>query len=140
MDKPEHFEMADGIAVFRPAGCISQQQAVQGVTSAIAFAREQGVKKLLVDITGITGLQPPSLASRYNMMHEWAGAARGRVCVAMVARPEMIDPQKFGVTVASNIGMVADVFEVEEEALAWLRGAGAPPAQVGQAPEHTTGA
>ena len=41
--------------------------------------------------------------------------------VAVVTYPEMIDPQKFGVTVATNIGFVSDVFTSEEEALTWLR-------------------
>ena len=41
--------------------------------------------------------------------------------VAVVTYPEMIDPEKFGVTVASNIGFVSDVFTSEAEALTWLR-------------------
>jgi hypothetical protein len=39
----------------------------------------------------------------------------------MVARPEMIDPEKFGVTVGRNNGLVCDVFPSEPEAEAWLR-------------------
>ena len=39
----------------------------------------------------------------------------------MVARAEMIDPQKFGVTVAENLGLITDVFTLQAEALAWLR-------------------
>ena len=35
---------------------------------------------------------------------------------------EMIDPGKFGVIVARNAGMNADVFADEPEALAWLVG------------------
>ena len=46
--------------------------------------------------------------------------------MAMVLRPEYIDPQKFGITVALNRRLIADVFELEEPALAWL-GSGAPP-------------
>ena len=41
--------------------------------------------------------------------------------VAIVAPPEMIDPEKIGVTVATNIGFVSEVFTSEEEALTWLR-------------------
>ena len=52
-------------------------------------------------------------------MREWARAAGGAVRLAMVARPEMIDPQKFGVTVAANIGLNADVSTSDEEALHW---------------------
>jgi hypothetical protein len=38
----------------------------------------------------------------------------------MVARAEMIDPQKFGVTVAALRGLVSNVFTTEVEARAWL--------------------
>jgi hypothetical protein len=46
----------------------------------------------------------------------------------MVARAELIDPQKFGVTVSANRGLVSNIFTTEGEALAWLdakRGPGA---------------
>ncbi|MEP6634023.1 MAG: hypothetical protein ABJA62_07410 [Luteimonas sp.] len=39
----------------------------------------------------------------------------------MVARRETIDPQKFGVVVASNFGLHTNVFETEAEAMAWIR-------------------
>ena len=121
MSKPEHFEIADDHAVFRPTGQVSLQQAVQLVTSAITFAREQRVRKLMAVTTGLSGFKPPDLATRYIFIRAWARAAGGDVCIAVVARPEMIDPQRFGVTVAANSGLVGDVFESEEEALVWLR-------------------
>jgi hypothetical protein len=34
----------------------------------------------------------------------------------------MIDPQKFGHTVAANIGFIAEVFTAGEDALIWLQG------------------
>jgi hypothetical protein len=37
-----------------------------------------------------------------------------------VTRPERIDPQRFGITVAANIGSVIEVFTSEEDALKWL--------------------
>jgi hypothetical protein len=55
------------------------------------------------------------------MMTRWAAAAQGLVKVAVVTKPEMIDAQKFGVTVAANHGLALDVFTSEEEALAWLQ-------------------
>jgi len=39
-----------------------------------------------------------------------------------VARPELIDPEKFGRTVAANIGFATEVFTTEQEALLWLQG------------------
>ena len=38
----------------------------------------------------------------------------------MVLRPEMMDPQKFEVTVAGNRGLVGNVFDSEKDALGWL--------------------
>jgi hypothetical protein len=50
----------------------------------------------------------------------WADEASGGVRLAMVARAEMIDPEKFGVTVAANRGLVSNIFTTELEARAWL--------------------
>jgi hypothetical protein len=90
------------------------------VAAAVALARERHVRSLLVNVSRLTGFKPPSLIDRYHFMHEWARAAGGSVRIAMVARPELIDPQKFGVTVGANIGLTSDVFTSEEEALRWL--------------------
>jgi len=42
------------------------------------------------------------------------------VKVAMIGRPELMDTEKFEVTVASNRGLSGNVFDSEQEALAWL--------------------
>jgi hypothetical protein len=102
------------------------EAAAELVTVALAHARAQGIKELLVNATGITGFPPPTLSERYFIVDNWARVVRGAVRVALVLRPEYIDPQKFGVTVALNRRLTADVFELEEPALAWL-GSGAPP-------------
>jgi hypothetical protein len=123
---PNHFEVVDGRGFFRPIGHMSLEPAVELVTVALAHARAHSIKELLVNATGLTGFPPPSLSERYFIVENWARVARGAVRVAMVLRPEYIDPQKFGVTVALNRRLVADVFELEAPALAWL-GSGAPP-------------
>jgi hypothetical protein len=120
MSKLKHFETLKERAVFRPTGQVSIGQAVKLVTEAIDFARSLNIPKLLVDITNLTGFDPPDVAMRYFIIHEWAHAAGGRIRVAIVARPEMIDHQKFGTTVAANAGFVADSFTTEEDALIWL--------------------
>jgi hypothetical protein len=50
----------------------------------------------------------------------FAQAARSAVKLALVVRPEMMDPDKFEVTVAKNRWLVGDVFDSEKDALAWL--------------------
>jgi hypothetical protein len=120
MSEPEDIELAGDLAFFRPIGQVSVEQAMQLVTSAIVFAKEQRIHKLLVDISGL-GFPSPDLAARYFCSREWARAASKELRLALVARPAVIDPERFGVTVARNSGLVADVFLSEEEALAWLK-------------------
>lgn len=120
MNKPEHFEIKEGHAVFRPTGDVSLEDGVRLVTSAIAFAREHQIKKLLVVTTGLTGFKAPSLSDRYFLFREAARAAQGAVSISLVVRPELIDPERLGMLVAKNAGLRIDVFASEGEALAWL--------------------
>jgi hypothetical protein len=113
-------EIFEDYAVFRPTGRVSLERAIDVVRTAIASARECRIGKLLVDTSGLTGFEPPSIAHRYFFFHDWARAAEREVRLALVVRPELIDPQKFGRTVAANAGFITDVFTTEEEALAWL--------------------
>jgi hypothetical protein len=124
MSELQDFEMVGDHAEYRPTRDLSLDQATRLITSGIAFARERQVKKLMAVTLGLTGFQPPNIIQRYFFIHEWAKASGYSVQVAVVAYPEMIDPQKFGVTVAFNIGFASDVFTSEEEALTWLQSAG----------------
>ena len=120
MDKPKDFEAMEGHAVFRPTGQYSLHAAAQLITSAIAYSCEHNVRKLLIDITGLTGFEPPNLADRYFFFREWARAGEGRVYVAFVSGPEMIDPEKIGILIGENAGLRSDAFTSEKQALAWL--------------------
>jgi hypothetical protein len=121
MNPAEKFETVAGFAAFRPVAEVTSEQAIQLVAAAIGSARAQGIPKLLIVTNGLTGFAPPSLGIRYFFAHKWADAGKGQVSVAMVARPEMIDPQKFGAVVANSAGLRNDVFTSETEAIAWLR-------------------
>ena len=90
------------------------------VTAALAYARVHGIKELVVNASSLTGFKSPSLSKRYFMVEKWARVNDGAVRLAMVVRPEMIDPQKFGVTVAVNRRLTGDLFESEVAAVAWL--------------------
>jgi len=118
----EYFSVIGDRAEFRPRGEVSLAQGTGLIKKAIARTRELGLRNLLVNATQLTGFASPSLASRFHFVHEWADAAKGAVRVACVSRPELIDPRKFGVLVASNIGLQGDVFLTEEEAIQWLDG------------------
>jgi hypothetical protein len=121
MNKLEHFEIMEDYAVFRSTGQVSLEQATKLVSSAIAFACEHQIRKLLVVTINLTGFEPPDIATRYFFHRDWAHAAQGRVCVALVARPEIFDFEKIGVIIDETAGFQCDGFTSEDEALAWLK-------------------
>jgi hypothetical protein len=116
----QRLEVLDGYCRFNPRGVVSLVEAVELVTHAIGFCRDKKIPRLLVNVTGLTEFSTPNLVDRYLMVEEWAREARGIVMVAMVAAPELIHPEKFGVKVAADHGMTGEVFTSEREALEWL--------------------
>jgi hypothetical protein len=120
VQRPCRLEVNAGVAQFRPQGTRTLTEAVALVTVAIAFCREPRVIALLVDTTGLAGVAVPSLVDRFLMAEEWALEGKGMAVVALVARQENIHPQKFGMRVAADFGMVSDIFTSEADALKWL--------------------
>ena len=120
MKAPEHFEVLEGYCSYRLSGHGRLAEAASKVIEVITFAREQGTRKLLIDTTRWTGHKSPDTVERYQFAQIFAEAAGPAVKLAMVVRPEMMDPDKFEVTVAKNRGLVGNVFDSEKDALAWL--------------------
>jgi hypothetical protein len=120
LDEPNGFILEGRHGLYRPVGSFSFDEAVARVRAAIAVACSNQVGDLLVDTTALTGFPSPDTFQRFLAAVEWADEARGRLRLAMVARAEMIDPQKFGVTVVSNRGLVSNIFTTAAEARAWL--------------------
>jgi hypothetical protein len=122
----EHLAVIEGVCQFRPRGECSLVEAVDLINHAIAYCRDQRVAKLLVNGTGLVGLSVPSLVDRFLMVEEWAQKAKSMVVVVLVIQAEYIHPQKFGVKVAADFGLVADVYTSETDALEWLSSAANP--------------
>ena len=120
MEELEGFATNGHRGHYRPAGSVSFDQAVTHVRAAIAAARWKELTELLVDTTAWTGFASPDTFQRFLAAVAWAEEARGSLRLAMVARPEMIDPRKFGVTVAANRGLESNIFPTEAEARDWL--------------------
>jgi hypothetical protein len=120
MKAPEHFEVMEGYSCYRLSGHGPLEEAASKVIEVITFAREQRMRNLLIDTTGWNGHKSPDTLERYYVAQAFAEAARCEVKVAMVVRPEMMDPDKFEVMVAKNRGLVGNVFDSEKDALAWL--------------------
>jgi len=94
--------------------------AVELVTHAIEYCRARRIRKLLVDVTAVSGFPAPTQVERFLMIEDWVNAAQGMVVVAMVAPAEFIDPRRFGVGVAQETGLNTQVFASEAEAASWL--------------------
>jgi len=116
----EYLEVTESHCRFLPPNTVSMVESVELMTRAIAFCREQKIRKLLVDGSGLTQLTPPTLVDRFLMVEDWARAARGMVIVAMVWPPKLIHPQKFGIRVAADLGLRGDVFISKNAAMACL--------------------
>ena len=95
-------------------------EAASKIIEAITFSREQGLRNLLIDTTNWTGHESPTTLERFIVAEKFTEAARAAVKLAMVVRPEMMDPDKFEVMVATNRGLVGNVFDSDKDALAWL--------------------
>jgi len=95
MKAPENFEFMDGYCCYRLSGHGPLAEAASKVIEVIAFTREQRMRNLLIDTTGWTGHKSPGTLERYTFAQAFAEAARCQVKVAMVLRPEMMDPDKF---------------------------------------------
>ena len=127
MRMPEHLEVVEGICRFHPLGECSLLEAVDLIGSAIGYCRNRRIAKLLVNGTGLVGVSVPTLVDRFLMVEEWAQKASGLVVVVLVVDAKYIHPEKFGVKVAADFGLMCDVYDSEPRALKWLSSV-APPA------------
>jgi hypothetical protein len=114
------FEKVGRRGFYRPEGKVTFERAVEMVAEAMALARSLGLADLLVNTQGLSGFAPPSIFARHALAVKWAEAAGSGLHVAMVARAELIDPEKIGVLMAQNRGVSGDVFTTEVAAIAWL--------------------
>ncbi|HEX7260623.1 MAG TPA: hypothetical protein VF258_02315, partial [Luteolibacter sp.] len=87
-------------ARFVPVGQASLSEATDLIGAAIRCAVEHNIRRLLVNITGLAGLGDPNAFDRYLSNEQFVKDSKRGVKMAMVARPELVDRDKFGVTVA----------------------------------------
>jgi hypothetical protein len=78
------------------------------------------MNRLLFNVTGLTGIPIPSLVDRFLMIEEWAQASKGMVLLVLVVHAEYIHPEKLGVRIAADFGLIADIFTSEIDAFKWL--------------------
>ena len=114
------FEHIGTRAYFRPTGQVTLDGAIKLFAEAIRAARALHLADMLVDATRLSGLGNPDAFARYALGTSWAVEAGSQLCVAVVARPEVVDSQKLGAVVAQNRHAIGNVFVREDEAIRWL--------------------
>jgi hypothetical protein len=121
MERLNHFEVVECTAYYRPVGKVSFPEVSAMLGAALSVCHENGIPKLLCDVTGLKGFGVPNIVHRFWFAQQLARDAKG-VVVAIVAPKRMIDPKRFGTTVARNRGATADIFSSESDARDWLLG------------------
>jgi hypothetical protein len=120
MSTIKHFEQIGRRGFYRPSGTVTFEQAMNMVAEVMKHARSLELVDLLVNTGGLVGFPSPDVFGRYTLASKWAESAGAVLIVAIVARPELIDPQKIGVLMAQNRGVTGDVFTTEAAAIVWL--------------------
>lgn len=120
VELPEFLSLESNTALFTPAGDFSLEAAVEMIDSAIIYCRENAIRGLLIDARKLYGFPHPTVAERYWFIRKWAAASEGRVVLSFIQRPEMIDPEQIGVTIAANAALTIYVFDNEPAAHRWL--------------------
>jgi RimJ/RimL family protein N-acetyltransferase len=92
------------------------------LAETLAWARAAGVTRFLADARRIPGIEGLNTFERFELGEQVAAAAGRAMSVAMVAPAHLLDPGRFGVTVASNRGVRTAAFTDEVAALDWLVG------------------
>ncbi len=117
---PKFLAIEDNFALFVPKGEVSLNEAVELISAAILFCRDQKIEGLLIDVRELFGFPNPSVVDRYWFVRKWATESAGEVVISMISRPEMIDPEQIGITIAGNAGLIANVSDNEPDAREWL--------------------
>jgi len=120
MRKLEHFELKKDYAVFCPVGEVSFDEMAAMISRAVMVCRKQKIEKLLIDSTRLSGFDLPEVSERFNLAERVARDAASLVKIAHVASPEWVRFGKFGVIVAKNRGLDAEIFQSVSAALEWL--------------------
>jgi hypothetical protein len=118
----EGFSVSGSRGFFHPVANVSFEQGVEMIAHALKHARSLGLTDVVVNTLEMTGFAPPKVFGRYALATKIVESAGASLRVALVARPEYIDPQKIGVVMVQNRGGSGDIFATEREALKWLDG------------------
>jgi hypothetical protein len=111
----------DGCLEARYLGTYSLERYKSQMERSTRACTEQGIARLLVDITDLVGYAPTTM-ERHEIGTAGAALSRHLEKVAVVATIEQLGPDTFATTVARNRGLSIQAFPDRDSALRWLIG------------------
>jgi hypothetical protein len=105
---------------FSAAGRLLPEKAVKLATCALAEARVEHLRTLILNFRDLSLTRDMSVAECYNAGASLAQAGSGLQKVAFLTHQKCPEPHDFLFTVARNRGLQVAAFLDESEALGWL--------------------
>ena len=116
-------EEQDGYLEARFLGAFAVDRFKRQAEAASRACRERQLKKLLVDLLRLDANL--STLDRYELASHAVRVSAG-LRVALLVIPTFLDPNKFGLLVAQNRGLVVDAFTERHKAVDWIHADGKP--------------
>ncbi|SRR5258708_5443435 len=111
-------EERDGYLEARFLGAFMIDRFKRQAEAASHACRERKLKNLLVDLLPLDAAL--STLERYELASHAVRVSAG-LRVALLVAPSLLDPNKFGILVAQNRGLVVDAFTERQKAIDWLQ-------------------
>ena len=118
--KASLISVEDGYARFAPTGFVTHLSIVGLIERAMIECQERGQTRLLVDLRA-TEHAPLSGVDRYELGAALADVWDRSLLLALVVRPDQLDPERFGQRVAHNRGLFYGQFTELPLAQDWLK-------------------
>ena len=103
-------------------GVFSNDALLDVFEKGLTIAEDKELMAILVDTRGLGGV-PASTIQRFDLGESIPGIQlehSSRICLVLVGDEPMIEPERFGETVAVNRGATGKVFTDIDEAVTWL--------------------
>ncbi len=112
------FELRKGYLYARFHGDFNAMNNIEHFRATLEECKSRGCDRALCDLSTEVGVI--SFLSRFHIGGEVASFWDNRIKIALLGRPDQIDKDQFGVTVARNRGVNVSIFTDQDRAVEWL--------------------
>ena len=113
-------EVQEDYVCLRCKGAYDLKSAKEVFNQAYRITAQQQLNAVLIDVREIAG-NPPSTMERFDLGVLIGEHRDSGICLALVGTEPILDPRRFGETVALNRGGWGKGFTDIDEAIVWLK-------------------